>query len=81
MLAQASAYLAHVVMRLPAWDAAHDEVLAHLALAKGELAECVARSSAAAAGFAAAGQPLDERRCRDLVVTTRGERSRNAAFG
>jgi tetratricopeptide (TPR) repeat protein len=61
---QQSAYLADVVMRLPAWHAAHDEVRAHVALAHGRGA-AVARPLFAAAGqrFRAAGHRLDAARC------------------
>jgi DNA-binding SARP family transcriptional activator len=64
----ASEYLAHVVMRLPAWDAAYEEVLAHVARASRDHAGSRARFAAAADGFAAAGQPLDEARCRALAA-------------
>jgi hypothetical protein len=60
-------YLAHVVMRLPAWDAAYQELEGHLARAAGD-AEGARRSFATAAGtFATAGQPLDAERCRSLA--------------
>ncbi len=63
-----TAYLADVVMRLPAWYAAHDEVLGHLALARGEGdAAAVARFGAAAARFREAGHPLDAARCERLT--------------
>lgn len=56
-----SAYLAKVVMRLPAWHAAHAEVQGHVALARGlgarEHFELAARQ------FRAAGHPLDADRC------------------
>lgn len=59
-----SAYLADVVMRLPAWHAAHDEVRAHLAVARGESPGVVAAHfAAAAARFRQAGHPLDAARC------------------
>ena len=74
---QQCAYLADVVMRLPAWYAAHDEVRGHFAAASqrgGE--ESVARFAAAAARFHAAGHPLDAERCRrlaaDAAAGTRG---------
>ena len=63
------AYLANVVMRLPAWYAAHDEVRGHIAAARdrgGE--ESVARFAAAAARFRAAGHPLDAQRCLRLAA-------------
>jgi len=57
-------YLANVVMRLPAWYAALEEVKAHLAQARDESASAVdAHFAAAARGFLAAGQPLDAARC------------------
>ena len=61
---QTAEYLADVVMRLPAWDAALEEIRGHLADEAG-----VARGHflVAAAGFASAGQPLDESRCNALA--------------
>ncbi len=61
---EAAEYLADVVMRLPAWDAALEEIRGHLA-AQPALAREHFRK--AAAGFAAAGQPLDESRCKALA--------------
>jgi tetratricopeptide (TPR) repeat protein len=58
-------WLAEVVMRLPAWDAALQEVRGHRALAAGEPA--APHFAAAAAGFGAAGQRLDEARCSALA--------------
>jgi DNA-binding SARP family transcriptional activator/tetratricopeptide (TPR) repeat protein len=60
-------YLANVVMRLPAWYAAHDEVRAHVALARGDRAVAAERFATAAAAFRAAGQPLDAARCAALA--------------
>jgi DNA-binding SARP family transcriptional activator/tetratricopeptide (TPR) repeat protein len=62
-------YLANVVMRLPAWYAAHDEVRAHIALVS-EDGEAVARTrfAAAARRFREAGQPLDAARCDELAT-------------
>jgi DNA-binding SARP family transcriptional activator/tetratricopeptide (TPR) repeat protein len=60
--AQATEYLASVVMRLPAWDAAHSEVQAHLAAAQGDAAGAHVLLTTAAHGFADAGQPLDAKR-------------------
>ncbi len=57
------AYLANVVMRLPAWYAAHDEVRGHIAAARGTAEESLARFAAAAAPFRAAGHPIDAERC------------------
>jgi DNA-binding SARP family transcriptional activator len=66
------AYLAHVVMRLPAWYAAHDEVLGHLAAARADSADDpAARFANAAARFRAAGQPLDAARCDQLAAAPR----------
>ncbi len=62
----AAQWLAEVVMRLPGWDAALEEVRGHRAQAAGEPA--VPHFAAAAAGFRAAGQPLDEARCSALAT-------------
>ncbi|HEX5476359.1 MAG TPA: hypothetical protein VFX09_00715 [Burkholderiales bacterium] len=63
-------YLANVVMRLPAWYAALEEVRAHLALARGEdEAVAAARFTAAARKFSEAGQPLDAARCHALATS------------
>jgi DNA-binding SARP family transcriptional activator/tetratricopeptide (TPR) repeat protein len=61
-------YLANVVMRLPAWYAALDEVRAHLSRARGE-GEAVAAAGFAAAArkFREAGHPLDAARCEALA--------------
>lgn len=59
--------LAHVVMRLPAWNASYDEVRGHIASATadhGLARECFA---AGAGGFHRAGQPLDRDRCVQLA--------------
>ncbi len=56
-------YLTSVVMRLPAWDAALEEVRGHYALARGDEAGARKRFLRAAAGFAAAEHPLDQARC------------------
>ena len=60
--------LASVVMRLPGWDAAIEEVRGHLALADGDARPAAARFRAAADGFRRAGQPLDEARCAALAA-------------
>lgn len=52
-----------LLMRLPGWYAALDEVKAHRACAVGDRAEAEARFTAAAVGFRKAGQPLDADRC------------------
>lgn len=70
------AYLADVVMRLPAWYAAHDEVRGHIAAAKhARDDEAVSRFAAAAQAFRAAGHALDAVRCEQLAGSAaRGER-------
>jgi DNA-binding SARP family transcriptional activator/tetratricopeptide (TPR) repeat protein len=65
---QASEYLANVVMRLPAWYAALEEVRAHLAQARGDDAAAAAGFLAAARKFAGAGQPCDAARCQSLAA-------------
>jgi hypothetical protein len=58
-------------MRLPAWHAAHDEVLGHMAVARGEGAHvAAARFERAAARFRGAGHPIDALRCEPLVVVS-----------
>lgn len=62
------AYLADVVMRLPAWHAAHDEVRGHIAQSKrAPAAEVGAHFAAAATRFRSAGQPVDAARCEGLA--------------
>ena len=69
--ASQTSYLANVVMRLPAWHAAHDEVRGHIGLASGEDAVAVhAKFSAAAARFRTAGHPIDAARCDQLATNT-----------
>ncbi|MEA2401953.1 MAG: hypothetical protein QOK00_2356, partial [Thermoleophilaceae bacterium] len=65
---EASEYLATVVMRLPAWDAALEEVRGHRAQAGGDTAAARDHFQSAAAGFGASGQPLDEARCGALAA-------------
>ena len=66
-----SAYLADVVMRLPAWHAAHDEVLGHMAVARGEGAHvATSRFAEAAVRFRGAGHPIDALRCERLAVAS-----------
>jgi DNA-binding SARP family transcriptional activator/tetratricopeptide (TPR) repeat protein len=65
--AEHGATLAGVVMRLPGWDAAVEEVRGHLALADGDAVRAADRFQAAADGFHSAGQPLDEARCAALA--------------
>ena len=67
---QATQYLADVVMRLPAWYAAHEEVRAHLARARGDEAAALEGFSRAAGKFRDAGQPLDAARCEALAQAT-----------
>lgn len=65
------AYLADVVMRLPAWYAAHQEVRGHIATARGARTDEAARQFAAAAlQFRQAGQALDAQRCDALARHT-----------
>ena len=64
---EASAWLAQVVMRLPAWHAAHEEVRGHVRLAAGDRGLATQHFARAASGFAAAGHPLDADRCRLLA--------------
>lgn len=66
----AAEYLASVVMRLPAWDAALEEVRGHLALVRGQKDLAPVHFAAAADRFAAAGHPLDSRRCRQWAART-----------
>jgi tetratricopeptide (TPR) repeat protein len=67
--ADQSSYLADVVMRLPAWHAALDEVQGHIGLASGEDAAAVhAKFSAAATRFRTAGHPIDAARCEQMAV-------------
>jgi DNA-binding SARP family transcriptional activator/tetratricopeptide (TPR) repeat protein len=69
---RAADYLANVVMRLPAWYAALDEVRGHLARARGEEDSLVSAAFAAAARrFREAGQPLDAARCDSLAAGAR----------
>jgi DNA-binding SARP family transcriptional activator len=63
---QQAAYLANVVMRLPAWHAALSEAHGHVALARGERAAAASAFAKAAQGFQGAEQPLDEARCRQI---------------
>jgi DNA-binding SARP family transcriptional activator/tetratricopeptide (TPR) repeat protein len=70
------AYLANVVMRLPAWYAAHDEVRGHISAAKGAVAdETASHFAAAGARFRAAGQPIDAARCERLAVLGASDRT------
>lgn len=60
---RATEYLAHVVMRLPAWNAAYEEVRGHVAAATGDRGRARALFGKAADGFRLAGHPLDHDRC------------------
>lgn len=64
---RASDFLANTVMKLPAWYAALHEARAHVALAAGERGAAREEFAAAAQGFRACGQPLDEARCQGLA--------------
>ena len=66
--AQAAQTLATGVMRLPGWDAAVAEVNGHLYEASGDRTRAVAQFHAAADGFRACGQPLDQDRCAALAA-------------
>lgn len=59
-------FLADVVMRLPGWYAARDEVRGHAARARG--LDAAPHFTAAADQFAATGQPLDAARCQALAL-------------
>ncbi|AXT86720.1 hypothetical protein C6I20_02620 [Aeromicrobium sp. A1-2] len=72
---QAATYLADVVMRLPAWFAALDEVRGHLRGAEGDLATSRARFRRAANVYRQAGQPLDAARCRNLATVRQPARA------
>lgn len=61
------AYLADVVMRLPAWYAAHDEVRGHIAATRGDAEAAGAHFAAAAVRFREAGHPVDAERCERLA--------------
>jgi DNA-binding SARP family transcriptional activator/tetratricopeptide (TPR) repeat protein len=69
---QAAEFLATVVMRLPAWYAALDEVKGHRAQASGDPVAACHHFRTAAAGFTASGQPLDEARCSALAASVAG---------
>jgi len=63
-------FLANTVMHLPAWYAALDEVRAHGCLAHGNPDAACERFAAAAAQFAAVGQPFDQARCERWQMKT-----------
>jgi hypothetical protein len=60
--------LTTVLMRLPGWYAALDEVRGHRATATGDVVAAGSYFAAAAAGFGKAGQPLDANRCGALAT-------------
>ena len=77
-----TAYLADVVMRLPAWYAAHDEVLGHMALVRGEgSAVATSRFANAAERFRNAGQPIDALRCERLAAGSGSDEARTVDTG
>ncbi|MBE2263605.1 MAG: hypothetical protein IAE92_12740 [Burkholderiaceae bacterium] len=77
-----TAYLADVVMRLPAWYAAHDEVLGHMALVRGEgSAAATSRFANAAERFRNAGQPIDALRCERLAAGSGSDEARTVDTG
>ena len=55
--------LIRMLLRLPGWRAALDEVRGHRAVASGDIRAAVEHLGKAAAGFRKAGQPLDAERC------------------
>jgi hypothetical protein len=61
---QTCTFLADVVMRLPAWDAALEEVRASACRARGDITGAATRFAKAAATFEHVGQPFDAERCR-----------------
>ncbi|MGA8987859.1 AAA family ATPase [Aeromicrobium sp.] len=65
---QATEYLANVVMRLPAWYAALDEVRGHIKHAENDPDASRDHFARAAEVYRRAGQPLDEARCRALAT-------------
>lgn len=67
---QAAEFLATVVMRLPGWNAAIEEVRGHLALARGSSAQATEHFHTAAERFRDAGQPFDEARCATLAASS-----------
>ncbi len=67
--AKESELLASVIMRLPAWNAALDEVNGHQAHSVGDPVAAASHFRAAAECFADAGQPLDQARCAALAAS------------
>jgi hypothetical protein len=64
---QACTFLAEIVMRLPAWYAALDEVRGHRCLVHGDRVGARAHLAAALSGYTAVGQPLDVARSRAVL--------------
>ncbi|HUF97807.1 MAG TPA: AAA family ATPase [Ilumatobacter sp.] len=64
-------WLAQVVMQLPAWYAALDEVRGHRSAAQGDGPASRDHFSAALDGFRRAGQPHDVARCEQLIAAVR----------
>jgi hypothetical protein len=60
--------LTTILMRLPGWYAALDEVRGHRAVATGDREMASEHLAAAARGFRAAGHPLDAQRCDRLAA-------------
>ena len=67
--AETSKMIATVMLRQPGWNAWLAEVQAHCALAGGDRAAARDGFGKAADAFRAAGQPLDDDRCRRLLST------------
>ncbi|MDP3713832.1 MAG: AAA family ATPase [Mycobacteriales bacterium] len=65
---QAAAQLTTILMRLPGWYAAVDEVRGHRARAEGDEQAALRHLAAAAEGFGSVGQPLDAQRCADAAT-------------
>ena len=57
------AYLANMVMKLPAWYASHHEVRGHIAATRGDAEAALGHFVAASARFREAGHPIDAQRC------------------
>ncbi len=66
-------FLADVVMRLPGWNAAREEVRGHAAKARGQAA--APHFAEAARQFTATGQPLDAARCAALAALAAADSS------
>ena len=66
--ARVAEMLATVIMRLPGWDAAVQEVKGHLAVAMEDATGATGHLRTAADGYRGCSQPLDEARCRALLT-------------